>query len=134
MKCASKLIFNLKTNRIPGAIVACLSLLFLKVPDANSQDNTTFKSKKELIQGELTAEKQNKHLSYLLPAMAAPVNWIWWHRIQPANKKISASLSENRKHLVIHLNGESPNLVELEMQSQLVPESDLMFKMNQIQV
>jgi len=134
MKFASKLILNLKSNKIPGATVACLCLLCLKVPNANSQGNTNFKAKKKFVQGELTAEKQNKHLTYLLPAMVAPENWIWWHRIQPANKKISASLSEDRKHLIIHLNKELQNTVELEIQSQLVPESDLMFKMNQIQL
>ena len=66
--------------------------------------------------------------------MVSPENWIWWHKIRPGSKKISASLSEDREHLVIHLNGESPNLVELEIQSQLMPKSDLMLKMNQVQL
>ena len=124
----------MKTNTILGGTVACFTFLCLKLPDANSQGNTTDKSKKEFIQGELTVEKRNKHLTYLLPAMVSPENWIWWHKIRPGSKKISASLSEDREHLVIHLNGESPNLVELEIQSQLMPKSDLMLKMNQVQL
>jgi hypothetical protein len=119
---------------IPWAIVACLSFLCLKASTANSEDNIIDKAKKKFIQGNLIVEKQNKHLTYLLPAMASPENRIWWHRIRPANKKISASLSEDRKYLLIHLNEELTDTVELEIQSQLVPKSDLTLKMNQIQL
>jgi len=124
----------MKTNMIRGTIVACLSFLCLKVQDTNSESNIIEKAKKKFIQGKLTVEKRNKHLTYLLPPMEAPKNWIWWHRIRPASKKISASLSEDREHLVIQLNEELSNLVELEIESQLVPKSDSMLRMNQVQL
>ena len=122
----------MKTNMPLKATIACLASMCLILLDTNSQDSSS--AKKYSIQGELTIEKRNNSLTYLLPSMASPENWIWWHKIRPANKNISVSLSEDRKYLVIHLNGESPSMIELEIQSQLVPESDLILKINQIQL
>ena len=124
----------MKINRIARTIVAYFSFLFLNAQHANSEDNTPDIDKKKFIKGHLTFDKQNKHLTYLLPTVASPENQIWWHRIRPINKKISISLSEDRKHLLIDLNEESANTVEIDIQSQLVPKSDLVLKMNQIQL
>jgi hypothetical protein len=107
-------------------ITTGLSLLFLEVPDATSEGN--------FIEGKLTVEKQNKHLTYLIPAIASPESWTWWHNIEQSSTKITTALSEDRKHLIIHLNEEQPNKVELKIRSQLVPKSDLILRMNQIQL
>ncbi|HJO10295.1 MAG TPA: Ca2+-dependent phosphoinositide-specific phospholipase C, partial [Verrucomicrobiota bacterium] len=124
----------MKINRIATAIIAYFSFLFLNVQHANSDDNITDIDKKKPIKEHLTFDKQNKHLTYLIPTVASPENQIWWHRIRAINKKISVSLSEDRKHLLIDLNEEATNKVEIDIQSQLVPKSDLVLKMNQIQL
>ena len=64
----------MKTNMPLKATIACLTSMCLILPDTNSQDSSS--AKKNSIQGELTIEKRNNSLTYLLPSMASLENWI----------------------------------------------------------
>jgi hypothetical protein len=128
------LVLNLIKHRILTTIFACFSFLHLKAPTANSADNQNKNGKENLIHGDLTADKQNKYLTYSIPSMAAPENWTWWHEIRPSNTKTKASLSKNKKHLLIHPNENAKKIFQIDIESQLIPRSDLVLKLNQIQI
>ena len=66
--------------------------------------------------------------------MANPPNWTWWHKLHPSNKKENTSLSKDRKYLLIRANETAPRKLQIAIQSQLIPKSDLIIKLNQIQL
>ena len=66
--------------------------------------------------------------------MANPPKWTWWHKIHPSNKKENTSLSKDRKYLLIRANETAPRKLQIAIQSQLIPKSDLIIKLNKIQL
>jgi hypothetical protein len=125
---------NLRRHRISLTIVACFSFLQLNAPIANCNDNQIKNTKDNLIHGNLILDKETKYLSYKIPVMANPPNWTWWHKIHPSNKKENTSLSKDRRYLLIRANETAPRNLQIAIQSQLIPKSDLIIKLNQIQL